>query len=879
MMLRWWSLAAGIACVLLLTFAAVTISGVPLLEDPTPAMRAARPLAALAGVLLLIADVLLPVPSSPIMVANGALFGTAGGTLLSLAGSVGAALAGFALGRAGNERIRRFVTPREHERAGAMLRRWGVFAIAISRPIPIVAETVAILAGGSPVTWTQALLAAIAGSLVPSAVYAWAGASALTAGMQTVIFAGVIAMASLLFVAGRRIGTAIVMLALTMQTSAAVLRKEIVVTAARDEQPRDQASAALTVLDREDIRNLPATSLAELLAFVPGVTMMFESGASGVPVITSRGFFGGGEVEYVKLFVDGVPVGDAESGNVDWQRFRVSDIERVEFLHGPGSALYGDTALGGVIQVFTSRENGEVHLGVGSFDARELGAAYRVNLANESRLDASGGSWSTGGFRDHAAADGRDARLTFERVGDRARWRIDAEAARQHREQPGALTRADISADREQSDALFRFDEQTTTRSRIGMAFDSFGRTPVRASLYGIRRDDDSLRTLLLAPGFGTSASRALATNVVGGTFEVSRESVRGVVRAGADLERAALSASYASLPGAPAAGRPVLRPLAGPAGRRWTSRLAAGAPKPAVNGHRDRIGVFVTGAWTFAARYHLSAGLRRDEVRDDMSFERTSSAWSPRVGLNVHLGSGASLFVQVSHAFKAPTLDQLFDPRPYPDGAGGTFTISNPDLRPQRARNVEAGVSRTTAGSDWSLVAYRMNVRDEIDFDPQTYTYRNIGTSLHRGIETSVAVGKNARISPRVTYAWTRVADSATPDTQLKNIPEHTAQLLLHWRVTASTVADVAWRWRDAITLDDAGTFRAPSVSRVDLRLARDVRGLRLQADVLNALDAHYNELGYVLLDFTGEQVALENPAPGRTFRVGVSWTFGRKT
>jgi outer membrane cobalamin receptor/uncharacterized membrane protein YdjX (TVP38/TMEM64 family) len=848
-MIRWWSLAVAIACVLLLTFAAATLGGVPLLEDPAPLMRAARPVAAVAGVLLLIADVLLPVPSSPIMVANGALFGIVAGTLLSLVGSVGAALAGFAIGRAGNEQIRRFVTPREHERASALLRRWGVFAIAISRPIPIVAETVSILAGGSPVTWTQALLASIAGSLVPAAVYAWAGASAQTPGTQTIIFAGVIAIASLLFFAGRRIGAAaLVVLVLAVPSSAEeppVVKQEIVVTAARDEQPRDQASAALTVFDREDLRQLPATSLAEVLAFVPGVTMMYESGASGVPVITSRGFFGGGEVEYVKLLVDGVPVGDAESGNADWQRFRVAGIERVEVVHGPGSALYGDTALGGVIQIFTSQDHGEVHAGAGSFDGRELDASYRTDLANGFRLDARGGGWSTGGFREHAAADGRDARLLLERLGDRARWRVDGEAGRVDREQPGALTREEIAADREQSNPLFHSDEQTTTRGRIGATFDSFGRTPVRATLYGMRRDDDSLRTLLLAPGFGTSASRELTTNVGGGTFEVSRESLRGVVRGGADLERAKLSTSYA---------------------------------EASAKGRRDRIGLFATGAWTFAGRYHVSAGVRRDEIRDDVSFARTSSAWSPRLGLNVHLGAGASAFVQVSRAFKAPTLDQLFDPRPYPDGFGGTFTISNPDLRPQRARNVEAGVSRTTPWSDWSVVGYRMNVRDEIDFDPQTYSYRNIGQSLHRGVEASAALAKSARISPRVTYAWSRVADSATPDVQLKNIPEHSAQLLLHARLAASTFADVAWRWRDGFTLDDAGTFRAPSVSRLDLRLAHDVGNLRLNADVLNALDAHYNEVGYVLQDFTGQSVAFESPAPGRAVRLGATWTFRRQ-
>src|SRR5213075_87967 len=150
------------------------------------------------------------------------------------------------------------------------------------------------------------------------------------------------------------------------------------------EQPRDQVCAAVTVLSGEALRRLPAESLSELLAFVPGVTMMFDSGASGIPMVTSRGFFGGGEVEYVKLIVDGVPVGDAESGNVDWQRFRAAGIDRVEVLHGPGSALYGDTALGGVVQVFTrpanDQEHAELRLGGGSFGARDLDAGYGTEI-------------------------------------------------------------------------------------------------------------------------------------------------------------------------------------------------------------------------------------------------------------------------------------------------------------------------------------------------------------------------------------------------------------------------------------------------------------------------------------------------------------------
>ena len=638
-----------------------------------------------------------------------------------------------------------------------------------------------------------------------------------------------------------------------------VLRQELVVTAAREEQPLDQAAAAVTVLDRAEIERLPANSLSEVLAFVPGVTMFFDGGASGLPMVTSRGFFGGGEVEYMKLIVDGVPAGDAESGNVDWQRFRAADIDRLEILHGPGSALYGDTALGGVIQVFTRHENdsgGNVRLGAGSFGERDLHASYRLQLAANVQFDLLGGKWATAGFRENADADGWLGGLTLERLTDASRWQFDLGADRQHRQQPGPLTGAEIASDREQSNALFDLDGQSTSRGRIGASFDSFGRTPLRATVYGIARDDDNLRTLLLAPNFGASAFRALETRVAGGTLEASRDWQNVVVRGGADLERASLDASYASIDDE---GQPV-------------DTVAS------ADGTRERIGLFVTGGWTINDRTRLTAGLRRDEVRDDVIDSQRASAWSPRAGLNVHVGDAArpvSLFAQFSHAFKAPTLDQLFDPRPYPNGFGGTFTISNPELRPQRARNLEAGASRTTASHDWSLVAYRMHVTDEIDFDPQTFTYRNIGSSEHRGVEASLRLGKLLRVSPELTYAWTRVADRETPDLQLKNIPEHAAQLIVHAKIAENTRANAVYRWRSGIYLDDSGAFQAPSISRVDLRVAHDIGKLRIEADVLNVLDAEYNELGYILFDFRGRPQAMEYPAAGRAVRAGVTWVF----
>src|SRR2546427_737780 len=145
-------------------FFIVEALGVPLLADPTPWMRHGGVLAAILGVSLLIADVLLPVPSSLVMVAHGALFGVVVGTLLSLLGSVGAALFGFAIGRRGGRFLARVVSPEERARADYLLGRWGSLAIVVTRPIPVLAETVAIMAGVTPMSWSRVALASLVGS-------------------------------------------------------------------------------------------------------------------------------------------------------------------------------------------------------------------------------------------------------------------------------------------------------------------------------------------------------------------------------------------------------------------------------------------------------------------------------------------------------------------------------------------------------------------------------------------------------------------------------------------------------------------------------------------------------------------------------------------
>jgi uncharacterized membrane protein YdjX (TVP38/TMEM64 family) len=203
MMKRYLLIMSALIASFTILFFIVEALGVPLLSDPTPLMKHGGVLAASLGVGLLIADVVLPVPSSLVMVAHGALFGVVIGTLLSLVGSVGAALFGFAIGRRGGKVLERLVTPAERARADYLLARWGALAIIVTRPVPLLAETVAIMAGASRMSWSSVTCASLAGSLPPALIYALTGAAVANFQSTALMFGVVLLVAGLFWLMGR----------------------------------------------------------------------------------------------------------------------------------------------------------------------------------------------------------------------------------------------------------------------------------------------------------------------------------------------------------------------------------------------------------------------------------------------------------------------------------------------------------------------------------------------------------------------------------------------------------------------------------------------------------------------------------------------------
>ncbi len=132
----------------------------------------------LAFIILLILgfDVILPVPSSVVMISNGVLFGVLWGGLLSVAGGLISAALGYYIGAKSKRLAAKFTGPADEARAHAFLEKYGYAAIIASRPIPVLAESVAVISGTLNLRFGKVLLNSAIGLIPIAFVYSFTGA-------------------------------------------------------------------------------------------------------------------------------------------------------------------------------------------------------------------------------------------------------------------------------------------------------------------------------------------------------------------------------------------------------------------------------------------------------------------------------------------------------------------------------------------------------------------------------------------------------------------------------------------------------------------------------------------------------------------------------
>lgn len=171
----------------------------------------------------------------------------------------------------------------------------------------------------------------------------------------------------------------------------------VVVSASRMEQPLSQVLSSVSVITRADIDKSQAATLADLLQGEAG----FEFGRNGGPGTVTSFFLRGQNSSNVALMIDGVRVQPDSIGSLTQTDLPLSQIERIEILRGSAGALYGDAAIGGVINVYTRRGKGQMtpygSVSYGTYNTRHVSAGYGGELDGKS-LDFNVGTTKSDGF-------------------------------------------------------------------------------------------------------------------------------------------------------------------------------------------------------------------------------------------------------------------------------------------------------------------------------------------------------------------------------------------------------------------------------------------------------------------------------------------------
>jgi len=663
----------------------------------------------------------------------------------------------------------------------------------------------------------------------------------------------------------------------------------VVVTADRRSAPLASSAAAVTRLTAADLQRLPVSTVAGALELVPGMVVLHSDALGEAPRLAIRGFYGGGETEYVTVLLDGVPLTGLATGQVNWDLVPLAALDAIEIVRGGSSAAYGDAAVGGVVNLITRRAPGQRPREAWRIEGGELGT-LRAGAA----LGGDVGGRAASVFGDLRRSDGYRAheRHRSGTIGGslellhsgRGSLSVSALEHQRRFDDPGPLTDAELSASRTAASPLFRFDDTEERVHRLTLDGSARAWTSSRVSGYlaAERTTTDALRTQPLSADFADAQARELGVSRLIGSVQLETSgALAGIANrlvVGADMSLGRLLSTWQPVATGDSSA------FAGASGTR-------GDVTARGRGRREGVAAFANWEASPNDALRLTLGGRVDRIGDRFTplapstgdgFHSTHVAVSPRAGINLRWIDGplqtGHVYLTAGRSFKAPTIDQLFDQRatpvPFPPY---TVTTSNPTLDPQYGTSVEAGLYHRAAlvpdrlQARLALSAYQMDMRDELDFDLQQFKYVNIGRSRHRGLEAGLTIE-----APRATSAFasftrqdatSRLGDNAGK--QLKAVPRDAFALGLthapaHGLGLAVTSTTVRHTW-----LDDANERPLAPYTRVDLRASYPVAGVRLTADVRNLFDRSYSTTGFP--DPAGSGTMLLYPAAGRVVTVGL--------
>ena len=633
------------------------------------------------------------------------------------------------------------------------------------------------------------------------------------------------------------------------RTNAPVTLPPLVVTATRlpeETVAAEKVPAHVTVITREAIAQSPAATLTDLLRQQVGLAGLDTVGFDGQQSQFSlRGY---GDKAGTLILVDGVRANDAGGGFFLWNSVPLAAIERVEIIRGGASTTYGEGAAAGVINIITKEAANKPLSGSVSASVGNLGY-YQGNFTLSGRTNAfsyvvSGSRNEWAGWRDGANYRGWNLLAKPAIETPAGRFTFSYQFHDDYSENPDILTPAQFAANPRQRGATQFTFEQELHRGWIDYHKTFEEAWTVNAKAFATKDN-----------GFGTGFARVTTVQPsYGGTVQVDWKT---------EPWQRANTLTFG-----------------GEAVRQEFAQTIVGFGTTTTVIDSSTLSFFAQDTLQLTPKLSLAAGARFDHRSTFLDIpnlfpppppftgSKENNVWSPKGSLSYEFAEQSSAWVSFSQAYRLPSANDI--------ASGDPRFASNPSLVPVNARTLEFGVrSQRHKLLGGSLAYYHSWVEDDIFSDPATFGNNN-ADAVRQGVELTLNSQPAPWVDADFSAAWSDAHFTSGTYAGQRQV------LVPEWQLTGGVNLRLAagWTWRVETVYvtgqrrfnDLPNALSQNTYTVVNTKLSYQWKNLTTYAAVNNLLDRLYEQFP----TYNTFATALRhNPAPGTSFRLGVTATF----